>query len=253
MDLEKTAYERASRIVCVDSRIKEYVLDMADLPADRLAVLPNAVDTDAFKPASVSTRDDARRSLGFAQSETIVLCPRRLVVKNGVEFAVRSMALAAKEQKAFRLVLAGDGPERGNIEKLVKELGLQDKVTMAGTVPHEKISRFYDASDIVLIPSISSVGVQEATSLSMLEGMATSLPVIVTGIGGLKETIRHGETGLIVDEADPSAIASAITSLAADKSRAEKLGANAREYVVGNHSYVAHSRTMISEYEKVLG
>ncbi len=252
LGLEKGVYERASRIVCVDSRIKDYVLAMTDLPKDRLAVLPNAADTDSFKPASAEARTEARRSLGFRSGETVVLCPRRLVVKNGVEFAVRSMALTSKESNTFRLLLAGDGPERDAIERLIRELGLQSTVTMAGTVPHDKISRFYAASDIVLIPSVSSVGVQEATSLSMLEGMATALPVVVTGIGGLKETVRHEETGLIVDEADPAAIASALTSLATDTAEAARLGASAREYVVRHHSYLTHAKTMISEYEKVL-
>lgn len=250
--LEKGAYERAERIVCVDSRIRDYVLAMANVPRERVAVLPNAVDTEAFRPADAVGKAEARRALGLDGPATVVLCPRRLVVKNGVDHAVRAAGLMAKDGKDIRLVLAGDGPERANIEGLVRDLGLRDRVVMEGTVPHERIARFYAASDAVLIPSVSSVGVQEATSLSMLEGMSAGLPVVVTGIGGLKETVRHGETGLVVPEADPGAIASALGSLVHDRAMAAALGRAAREYVVSHHSYLAHAKTMAGEYAKAL-
>ncbi len=252
MALEKGVYGRASRIVCVDSRIRDYVAGMADVAPDRMAVLPNAVDTEAFRPPTPGERAEARRSLGVDGTDIVVLCPRRLVVKNGVDHAVRAAGIVAKGGTVVRLVLAGDGPERANIQRLVGELGLRGSVTMAGTVPHERIARLYAASDAVLIPSISSAGVQEATSLSMLEGMAAGLPVVVTGIGGLKETVRHGETGLVVPEADPEAIASAVVSLARDRALGERLGKGAREYVSAHHSYLAHARAMAAEYEMAL-
>ncbi|MEW5748766.1 MAG: glycosyltransferase family 4 protein [Candidatus Thermoplasmatota archaeon] len=252
MALEKGVYERADRIVCVDSRIRDYVLGMAEVPGERAAVLPNAVDTEAFRPATAEEKAEARRALGLEGPATVVLCPRRLVVKNGVDHAVRAAGLIGKEGKDIRLVLAGDGPERAGIEGLVRDLGLQGRVVMEGTVPHERIARFYAASDAVLIPSVSSAGVQEATSLSMLEGMAAGLPVVVTGIGGLKETVRHGGTGLVVPEADPGAIASAIGSLADDRAMADALGRAAREYVAAHHSHLAHARAMAGEYAKAL-
>jgi len=97
---------------------------------------------------------------------------------------------------------------------------------------------------------VLSAGVEEATSLSMLEGMATGKPVIVTDVGGLKETVKHGETGLIVKQADPRAIARAIEELMEDKNLGLRLGAAARDYVQESHSYLTHARGILAECER---
>ncbi|OGS43147.1 MAG: hypothetical protein A3K76_01515, partial [Euryarchaeota archaeon RBG_13_57_23] len=187
-ETEKRVYEHATRIICVDSKIRDYVLSMSSTRAEKVAVIPNAVDVNLFRPPTPDQKNAYRKELEIPEDALVVLCPRRLVAKNGVKFAVQAMIRVAKSNPKAILIQAGDGPEERCIEDLISQGRLWETVRMVGSVPHERIVKFYGASDLVLIPSVASAGVEEATSLAMLEGMASGKPVIVTDIGGLKET-----------------------------------------------------------------
>lgn len=247
MALERAMYEKTSRIVCVDSRIRRYVLDEADICDSRVTVLANAVDTSGFVPIEDMKKNALRSSLGLPEDRLMILCPRRLVPKNGVLYAVSAMKQVVKSVPDALLILAGSGPQRREIESTAKSLGLENNVLFSGSIPHDKIGGFYSASDIVLVPSILSSGVEEATSLSMLEGMACGKPVIVTNVGGLKETVVDGKTGIIVPDKDADAIAAAAVRLWNDKELANDLGVGARLYIERNHSYRVHTERMLEQ------
>lgn len=253
MALERAMYEKASRIVCVDSRIRRYVLDEVDIDGSRVTVLANAVDTSTFVPLEDVKKNARRSSLGLPEDRLMILCPRRLVPKNGVVYAVNAMKQVVKSVPDALLVLAGNGPQRREIESTTKKLGLENNVLFGGSIPHDKIVGFYSASDIVLVPSTLSSGVEEATSLSMLEGMACGKPVIVTNVGGLKDTIVDGKTGIIVPDKDADAIAAAAVRLWNDKELANDIGVGARLYVELNHSHTEHAGRMLEQYRLALG
>lgn len=251
-EIEREAYRSAWRIVCVDSRIKDYVASEFDIDPSIVSVLPNAIDTERFAEAKPAQKKAARTKLRLPQELKIVLCSRRMVPKNGVPVAVEAMRFVRELQPKAILVIAGDGPERGSVELIIQNDKLENEVRLMGSVPHSEIGHYYAACDIVLVPSIRSEGVEEATSLSMLEGMSCAKPVIVTNVGGLKETVRDGETGLVVEQGSPEAIAHAIDRLLKDPALASRLGKAAREYVKDNHSYTNHARRMLAEYERAL-
>jgi glycogen(starch) synthase len=251
-EIERRAYRNAWRIVCVDSRIKDYVTSEFEIDPGLVSVLPNAIDTDGFSATTPSERKAARSKLRLPEDLKIVLCSRRMVPKNGVPFAVEAMKFVKTAQPETILVLAGDGPERGSVEQVIQSEHLENEIRLVGSVPHAQIADYYAASDIVLVPSIKSEGVEEATSLSMLEGMSCAKPVIVTNVGGLKETVKDGETGLVVQQSSPEAIADAIDKLLKDPALATRLGKAAREYVKTNHSYTNHATRMLAEYERAV-
>ena len=250
MATERKACERAWRILCVDTRIRDYVASSFDVEAGRLSVIPNAVDTDAFSLKTDDQRKESRKALGLPSDSFIILCPRRLVAKNGVSYCVKSIPLLSNKGHKVLLLLVGDGPERKAVEGIVKSNRLAGTVFLAGSVPHDRMPAYYAAADAVVIPSVLSAGVEEATSLSMLEGMSSAKPVVVTDVGGLKETVRDHSTGLIVRQADPAAIAGAVEELIKDKQLGARLGTAAREFVVRNHSYTAHAKHVLEEYER---
>jgi glycosyltransferase involved in cell wall biosynthesis len=107
-------------------------------------------------------------------------------------------------------------------------------------------------ADIILIPSITSHGVQEATSLAMLEGMACGKVVICSNIGGLREIIRNMETGILVNEKNPKEIAKIVEATLNDRSLMIKMANNAREYVSKNHSFLAHAQKVYHVYLNLL-
>jgi len=252
IDEERRAYEAASRIISVDNRIKDYLITRFKIPAGRISVIPNAIDTSKFVPPTEKMKLFSRLRLNIPQDRFMILCPRRLVPKNGVKFAVEALSSLKTKIPSALLVIAGDGPERDEIKRLIRARRLQDSVIMAGSVPHEDILTYYLASDVIVIPSIASEGVEEATSLSMLEGMSCGKPVIVTNVGGLRLIVRHKETGIIVNQADSDAIANELELLFRDRDLRNSIGISARKYVESNHSYRTHTKKMILEYTKAI-
>ncbi|HEY8543272.1 MAG TPA: glycosyltransferase family 4 protein, partial [Pseudothermotoga sp.] len=106
---------------------------------------------------------------------------------------------------------------------------------------------------VVLVPSITSKeGVEEATSLSMLEGMACGKVVICTNVGGMKEVIEHMENGILIEQKNPDAIVEAVEFVRKHYDNLEKLREAARDYVVKNHSYLEHAKKILKIYSKVL-
>ena len=251
IDMEKRAVSTADLIIAADSRIKGYLVRTFGYPEEKIVVIPNAVDTSMFTPPTEDEIRSIRKTLGFSMEEFIVLVPRRLVPKNGVIYSVRAMGEIPQKYN-IKLVIAGDGVERAKIKREIERLGLQESVVMLGSVPHERIVRYFKISDAVLIPSVTSHGVQEATSLAALEAMSCGKPVIVTNVGGLKEIVDNYENGIIVPERDAKAIADALIKLYEHPDMAKSLGRKAREYVIEHHSYLSYSKRVLEIYERAI-
>lgn len=242
--LERRAYRAMDRVIAPDSCIAAYVEQIAGI---RPLVLYNFVDTDMFAPTSDGDKKLARIRLGLPQSSIIALCPRRLCEKNGVRFAVEAMAFV---RAGAHLVVVGDGEERQAIEEQVVRRRLQDRVIMMGATMH--IKPFYDAADLVIIPSITSAGVEEATSIAALEAMGCGLPVVCTGVGGLGELFRDGDAALVVPQRDPRAIAEAIDTLARDPELRSRLGRAGRGKVLNLHSARNATSTILNLYRELV-
>jgi len=248
LQFEREGVENADYVITVDQRLKEYIISEFNYPADKISVMHNAVDTNLFKPVSEKEQKKLKKIFGFSEDNPIVLVPRRLVEKNGVIYAVQAMK-HIKNGKV-RMIIAGDGPEK---DKIVKEAGGDDRIRFAGLIPHSKIAPYYMMADIILIPSITSHGVQEATSLAMLEGMACGKVVICSNIGGMHEIIQHMRNGILTKEKDSESIADAVETVVENKKLKMELGSGARDHVLKNHSYVVHARKVVEIYNNVLG
>jgi glycosyltransferase involved in cell wall biosynthesis len=166
------------------------------------AYIPNAVDSNKFSPNA--SNGVIRQQYGISQDTVVLLCPRRLVPKNGVNFFVKSLPHVMKEHNSVYALIIGDGPERSYLENLVRQMHLEDNVVFTGNVSNDQMPYFYVDSDIVILPSL-----KEATSIAGLEAMASGRPVIATAVGGLPEIVDDGVTGLLVPSRDPQALASA--------------------------------------------
>lgn len=247
---EKRGYCSADQIITVDSRLRTHVLAAVKGAVDpkRVHILYNFVDVERFRP---TRPDDAveRHRWRLGADDLVILCPRRLTAKNGVIYAVRAIITLGErlgQSCPLVLLLAGEGPERRNIEDLIRQHRLESSVRLLGNVPHDEMPSLYRAADVTLIPSIISGGVAEATSIAALESMASGVPVIASAIGGLTEIITDRQTGLLVSEKDPLAIAEAILLLTRDQELREKMVIKARQFVTEHHSHLVAARTFIS-------
>lgn len=247
MQIEKQAIQKAKHIITVDSRLKNYVIQEFGYPEDRITVIYNAVDTDLFSPVTDDVKFSLRNEFGFPRDALIVLVPRRYVKKNGVDYAAYAFSKIKSDDYFF--VFVGRGPLKSKIQEILKD---NKNALILDAVPNYEVHKYYKAADVILIPSVTSDDVEEATSLSMLEGMACGKVVICTNIGGMKEVVKHMENGLLIEQKNPDAIIEALQYVKNNYDALSDLRRRAREYAVKNHSYIEHARKITEVYKKVL-
>jgi exopolysaccharide biosynthesis WecB/TagA/CpsF family protein len=238
MRAEIRALRLADAIVTVDTRLLEHVLKLVPERSGDALALMNFIDTSAFFP-STDGREELREKWAVPLDRTVLFCPRRLVKKNGVVYPALALAAMDPLQCArFLLLHAGEGGERQAIEQVVREQGLEGQVRLLGGQGREEILELYRLADIVLVPSVHSENVEEATSLAALEAMASGRPLIAGAVGGLAEIVDDGANGLLFPGGDAGALAAAILRLSDDPQLGSRLAARARQYVVENHSHL---------------
>ncbi|MEE8142426.1 MAG: glycosyltransferase [Planctomycetota bacterium] len=184
--------------------------------------VPNGVDTDRFVPRD---RALARASLGWPEGETIVGTVARLTREKGVDVALSSIT----EQPGVRLVVVGDGPERNALRQQAQSLGIESRVKFLGVM--ERVENLLPAFDALLVPSRS-----EAHGLVAAEALACRVPVVCSGVGGLKSLVLHEQTGLQVVPNDPGALGEALRRLLENRPLGARLAAGGRAHVVENFS-----------------
>jgi glycosyltransferase involved in cell wall biosynthesis len=184
----------ADYLLATSEEIREVAL--AIHPHPRSEVMTNAVDTDRFAPAKGSSR----------AGPPMIIIPRRLFPKNGVEYFVRAMPLILREIDV-RARVVGDGPEWGRLLALAVDLGVREHIEFLGARANKEMPELLREADIAVIPSL-----MEATSIAALEAMSCGLPVAASDVGGLPEIIDDA-VGSLFEPANPEALASAVTGL----------------------------------------
>lgn len=247
---ELAALRLADEVVTVDTRLYGFACNLVPEKADAITSLMNFIDTSAFYP-SWEGREQLRAKWNVPGGATVLFCPRRLVKKNGVVYpALALAAMPAAERSRFLLLHAGEGGERAAIEAVVREQGLSPQVRLLGNQDRDSILELYRLSDIVLVPSVHSENVEEATSLAALEAMASGRPLIAGAVGGLAEIVRDGVNGLLVPGGDAQGLAGAIRALAGSPELGARLAAAARDYVVANHSHLTAAESFVNVYRR---
>jgi len=154
-----------------------------------------------------------------------LLCVGRLVAEKGFDVAITAFASLADRFPTTRLVIAGDGPERAKLEQQAKALGIQRRTEFLGWVVPAQVPALMNDASVVVMPSRW----QEAFGLVAVQAAQMARPIVATRVGGLREAVRDGESGLLVEPEDPAALARAVTVLLEDRSLALRMGTAARE------------------------
>src|SRR5207302_5047206 len=145
----------------------------------------------------------------------------RLIPKKGLRTALRAFALFNKRFPASRFVIAGEGPMQKEIDQLARELGISSAVELRGFLDQKNLCALYESSHLFVHPSeLTADQNQEGIPNSMLEAMATGLPVLATLHGGIPEAVENGKTGLLVPERSHEALFQAMLVLAENPARA---------------------------------
>jgi glycosyltransferase involved in cell wall biosynthesis/GT2 family glycosyltransferase len=196
------------------------------LPAERIRVFANTIDVGAWAERAdrlAQRRSELRAGLGAAEEDVVVLSVARLGLEKGLDTLVRAIGEAGDPR--LRLVLVGDGPERGTVEDLARELGV--RIHLTGDLPGESVARMYAAADVFAL--LSS---RETWGVVVNEAAASGLPLVLSDrVGAAHDLLRDGENGYVVPAGDVAAAAAAFRRFAGDADLRRTAGARSRELI----------------------
>jgi len=214
---ERVAGRLTDAVVPVSEDAAQVARTLDGVSPDRVQVIRNGIEiVDRPAPPAAEARWNAVHvaRLDFVKDQATLLRAARLV---------------ANREPRFRLDIVGDGEERLALTRLAAELSLEDVVRFHGF--QDEVRPFLERAGVFVLPSLS-----EGIALTLLEAMAAELPVVATDVGGNREVVTPGVTGLLVPPRDPRALAEAILSIMADPGRARTFGEAGRARVVRDFS-----------------
>jgi glycosyltransferase involved in cell wall biosynthesis len=230
-------FERARYLFPSESERQSFLEQHARIPSRQAVVIPNAVDLDLFQPGNQAP---PRRSNGFLR----VGFAGQWSAGKGLQELLDAWTEVRSSLPAAQLYLAGgpglwkrdgEAPGTRESEARVQEMERKHLLCPVGAIPRPKMPQFWNSVDIAVVPSLS-----EAFGLVALEALACGVPVIASAIGGLKEIVVDGQSGLLVPPGDAAALTRALRLLLTDESLRLRLGAGARlrarEFSVQNRS-----------------
>lgn len=249
--LERTlALRHADRVVVTSDAVGALFTDAGGTRPPHVVKIPNGVDTARFHPGR---DEEMRRELGVPAGAPLVGAAARMDVWKGLDDFIEAAAHVHAARPDARFVIAG-GPIDGleayeqTLRALASRRGLDGILVFAGwRYGPSEMPRFYRALDLFVLPSREA----EPFGLVVLEAMASGVPVVATRHGGPMEIVRDGATGLLVDAAQPAAMALAITALLADPERREGMGRAGRERAVSAYGIERTLNALQVLYEQV--
>ncbi len=225
------------------------------VPESRIAVVPNAVDLDALDRSAPGADVRALRArAGVPPEGTLLVSVGRLEENKGFHVLVAALTRLAGGTPAgpngratsWRLVLAGDGSQRGRLERDIAAAGLSGLVTMTGRVSDAELHAWYEAADLFVHPAL-----YEGSSIVTLEAMAHRCPVIATTAGGLRDKVRPGINGWLVPPGDADALAVSLGEALSEPSRLGTMGDASRRIVEGEFSWRAVTDNLLALYDEM--
>jgi glycosyltransferase involved in cell wall biosynthesis len=202
----------ADRIVPV-ARDVQAKLKLSERAASKAVVIPNAVT-----PVGVHRDRSADRSgLGVRDDETLFAVVGRLSPEKGQRSFIEAFRIVVERRGDVRAVIVGDGQERDLLTRMILNRGLGEQISLVGY--QSDTARFYSACDVVVIPSL-----REGMPNVALEAMSHGRAVVATNVGGIPEVVLDGETGILVDSENSSALAGALLQLVGDPAMTQRLG-----------------------------
>ena len=205
----------AAGIVCGSEHFRG-ILQALGFRPDRISVIPCGIDVEAFGPSP--DRDPSR-----------IVAVGRLTPKKAPHLMIGAFAIAARQHPELTLDVVGDGPMRGICEQVIADEGLTGRVILHGAQDNDFVrARMSEAGQFVQHSITAPNGDQESQGISLIEAMASSLPVVATDHNGFRETVIDGETGFLTPEGDVEAMAQRLIELAADGRLRERMGQAAR-------------------------
>ena len=237
--IQEWMFRRVDFVTSVSAESRNDLIRTLHYPPDRIRVVRRGVRTDRRIPAA-----EARTQLGV--TGPVVALVGKLSAEKNHAFLLRSFARVRSEVPGLRLWFIGDGPERGNIERHIDDLELREAVTLWGV--RTDVAPFLAAADVLAITSTV-----EGIPGVVLEGAVQGTPTVSVDVGGVKEVLVDGRTGLLIGRHDEAAFAAALRRLLTNDVLRRDLGEAARQRVVEEYGLGRAARESLDIYRQISG
>ena len=219
-----------TKLICVSERAKRQALDEG-IAADKIRVIFNGIDPVEVDPA---VREKVRKELGLGPRDVMILNVGRLTPEKAQGNLLRAAA-ALKEKPELKFFIAGEGPVRGELERLITELGLTDRVTLLGS--RSDVPDLLNAADLFVLYSNT-----EGMPVSLMEAMSVGLPCIASNLEGIAQLIPDEDCGTLIEAGDPELLARTIAEVLSDPEKMVEQGKKAAERIRKDFSLEASCR-----------
>jgi len=203
------------RVIAVSNATRNLALSCG-APNNKVVVVYNAVDESIFHPRSKTL---CRLKLNIPQNSKVILSVGNLIPRKGFSYLIRAFPIILTKIPNAILIIIGDGPQRDELIRIVKNLKLEDKVIFTGRITTDDLCSYYGAADVFVLPSL-----HEGHAVVLLEAMSSGLPVVATNIGGNLETVSDGKNGYLVEPKNVDQLADAVVKILSNEKRTHEYG-----------------------------
>lgn len=248
--LEAQAAKSADHVFAITDAVKELLMEYG-VPESKMTVLPNAVDTSQFV---VSDRDPELEQRWRLGGKVVIGYIGSFNDYEGLDYLLEAAAMLHKVVgDEFRILLVGDGTNRGELTSLASRLGIADIVSFTGSQPHERIQAFYSLMDIMVFPRKGHTVCEVVSPLKPFEAMATGKAVVASDVRALAEIVRHNETGLLHRKDDVDSLREQLEAYLSQPNLRARLARQGQDWVTQHRSWSAISDKVGAVYRELIG
>lgn len=243
--IEKKCCCNASKTIVVSTPLKNYLMSVG-VPEKKIMVLPNGVNTEKFYPKIQSKQ--LSEEFGYNEEDIIIGFVGILRAWHGIEFLLDAFRIICQKEPKCKLLLVGDGPIQSQIEHKIRELGLQNKVTITGRVPHEKVAEYVALFDIAVSPKATFY----ASPMKIIEYMAQQKAVVAPDMPNIRDLIDNGRTGVLFKPNKKKDLSTTILYLVRNKMKRETIEKGALNAVMTRLNWKENALHLMREHSKTI-
>lgn len=248
--LETRAIQQVDHVFTICEGLRADIVARG-IPANKVTVIPNAVDVDSFNLASPP--DPQLQEKWGLTGKTVVGFIGSFYAYEGLDLLLDALPELIRQRPDVRVLLVGGGPQEANLRQQAERLGLGEHVIFTGRVPHKEVGRYYNLINVLAYPRHPMRLTELVTPLKPLEAMAQGQLFVASDVGGHKELVEHNKTGILFKAGDRGALAQAITNLLNDSERWPEMKMNGRHFVEEIRNWRNSVANYVTPYSHLLG
>ncbi|MDB5936845.1 MAG: glycosyl transferase family 1 [Massilia sp.] len=249
--METYALKRVDAATTICEGLRAEIVGTRGIPAAKITVIPNAVDIGDFSVDG--ERDEVLASSLGLQGKAVLGFIGSFYAYEGLDVLLQALPAMLEENPAIRVLLVGGGPQDAALKAQAAQLGVADKVIFTGRVPHHDVQRYYNLVDVLVYPRLKMRLTDLVTPLKPLEAMAQGRLLVASDVGGHKELIEDGKTGVLFSAGNPLALAEKTLALLGAPERWPALREQGRRFVENERSWKASVARYKNVYRGVTG